>query len=80
MSERTMTRPSTRPAQWAVLAVLAVAALMILNALITGAHPASLTQAVVAGLTLINGPLVDDGPLLDLGGLLNGLQLGQFQQ
>ncbi|MFC0248763.1 hypothetical protein ACFFIO_09645 [Citricoccus parietis] len=79
MSERTMTRPSTRPAQWAVLAVLAVAALMILNALITGAHPASLTQAVVAGLTLINGPLVD-GPLLDLGGLLNGLQLGQFQQ
>ncbi|GAA1663571.1 hypothetical protein GCM10010977_02290 [Citricoccus zhacaiensis] len=79
MSEHTMTRPSTRPAQWAVLAVLAVAALMILNALITGAHPASLTQAVVAGLTLINGPLVD-GPLLDLGGLLNGLQLGQFQQ
>ncbi|WP_313817881.1 hypothetical protein [Citricoccus sp.] len=79
MSERTMTRPSTRPAQWAVLAVLAVAALMILNALITGAPPVSLTQAVVAGLTLINGPLVD-GPLLDLGGLLNGLQLGQFQQ
>lgn len=79
MSERTMTRPSTHPAQWAVLAVLAVAALMILNALITGTHPASLTQAVVAGLTLINGPLVD-GPLLDLGGLLNGLQLGQFQQ
>ncbi|VXB14459.1 hypothetical protein [Citricoccus sp. K5] len=79
MSEITMTRPSTRPAQWAVLAVLAVAALMTLNALITGAHPVSLTQAVVAGLTLINGPLVD-GPLLDVGGLLNGLQLGQFQQ
>lgn len=80
MSERTVTRPSTRPAQLALLAVLAGAALMILNALIlTGGNPTSLTQAVVAGLTLINGPLLE-GPLLDVGGLLNGLQLGQFQQ
>lgn len=28
--------------------------------------------------SLINGPLID-GPLLDLGGLLNDLRIGQFQ-
>ncbi|NUL48238.1 hypothetical protein F7P69_23965 [Cellulosimicrobium funkei] len=59
-------------------ALVALGALMVLGALASAMVP-SWSQLMVTGLTLINGPVLE-GPLLDLGGLLNGQQLGQFQQ
>lgn len=33
---------------------------------------------ILSGLALITGPLIT-GPLVDFGGILNALQIGQFQ-
>ncbi|MBE1514728.1 hypothetical protein [Nesterenkonia halotolerans] len=57
----------------------AAAALLILAAMLLTVGNGALLDFATAGLTLINGPLVD-GPLLDLGNTLSDLQIGQFQQ
>lgn len=75
MAPATMAPATVAPA---LVALVALGALMVLGALASGMVP-SWSQLMVTGLTLINGPVLE-GPLLDLGGLLNGLQLGQFQQ
>lgn len=59
--------------------VAAAAALLALSALIVMAGNGMLLEFATAGLTLINGPLID-GPLLNLGDTLTDLQIGQFQQ
>lgn len=57
----------------------AAAALLALAALILMAGNGMLLEFATAGLTLINGPLIE-GPLLNLGDTLSDLQIGQFQQ
>ncbi|EXF25616.1 hypothetical protein BG28_12665 [Nesterenkonia sp. AN1] len=58
---------------------LAAAGLLALAALVVMAGNGALLDYATAGLTLINGPLIE-GPLLNLGDTLTDLQIGQFQQ
>lgn len=63
----------------AVRTVSVAGALLVMLAALIAVTGPSVTDAAVAGLGLINGPLLE-GPLIDLGGALSENQLGQFQQ